>query len=595
MSSTKHSIVVLPFENLSGDAEQDFFSDGMTEEIIHALAKIPALSVISRKSSFYFKGKNVPLSEIVERLNVNSVLEGSIRFAGDKVRISAQLIDAAEDYSFWSESWDRKMDDIFKLQDEISLKIADKLREEFGHLTIQEHLVNPKGGLYKSYELALKARFYFNQWHPEAIKKSIDLFEAARALDESNVDVYTGLADAYGFMATTEFMPRIEAWQKSANYTYQAFRIDPENAAVHYQLANLEFFTACDFKKAYSHAAAAIKFQPGYPEAQQFMAFLHILRNDLDTGAKYLKNALDIDPLSPETLFYKAYLSYRRGHFEETVMEVDKLLADNPKNIPALMVKAYALLAQNKNDQTLDYIAGFPKDVIIPDEILGLKTLANLQKGSKEGASLLAELEKRAEDPIALQAHNYLFLAYANQERNDDAFNFFERAFQQNSSILLLSFTDPLIRNLDNDPRYQDLMESIYALPNKTDKSEGSKELLTASEAESLKLELEEYLHNESPFLNPDLSLRSLAAAINCHPNQLSWLLNKKFKKNFNSFINDFRIAYFKELVKSPSNSHISIIGLAYESGFNSKTVFNTYFKKTEGITPKAFLEANKA
>jgi len=135
------SIVVLPFVNMSSEADKEFFSDGITEEIINGLAKIENLKVTSRTSSFFFKKKNIPLKQIAEQLNVEIVLEGSVRIAGDTLRITAQLIQAKDDYHFWSESWDRKMVNVFEIQDEISLKIADKLREHIGHLEYDEHLV----------------------------------------------------------------------------------------------------------------------------------------------------------------------------------------------------------------------------------------------------------------------------------------------------------------------------------------------------------------------------------------------------------------------------------------------------------------------
>ncbi|HKK89457.1 MAG TPA: hypothetical protein VJ917_11465, partial [Saprospiraceae bacterium] len=135
------TIAVLPFMNMSASEENEYFSDGVTEEIINALAQITGLKVTSRTSSFYFKGKNIPIPEIGKELGVSTLLEGSVRLSGNSIRITAQLIDAAQDFHFWSETWDRKLDNIFEVQDEISLLIAERLREHFGHFEIKEHLV----------------------------------------------------------------------------------------------------------------------------------------------------------------------------------------------------------------------------------------------------------------------------------------------------------------------------------------------------------------------------------------------------------------------------------------------------------------------
>jgi TolB-like protein len=161
------SIAVLPFANMSTSNENEFFSDGITEEIINALTRIPGLKVTSRTSSFHFKNKNLPIAQIGQQLNVALLLEGSVRLAGNMMRITAQLIDAVEDIHFWSETWDRKIDNIFAIQDEVSLLIADKAREFLGHFDIQEQLVNPQTESYQAYEWYLKGRFYFRKWNPE--------------------------------------------------------------------------------------------------------------------------------------------------------------------------------------------------------------------------------------------------------------------------------------------------------------------------------------------------------------------------------------------------------------------------------------------
>ena len=180
------SIAVLPFVNMSSSVDNEYFSDGMTEEIINALAKIKELKVTSRTSSFFFKNRNIPISEIGNELKVSTILEGSIRLASKQMRITAQLIDVADDFHFWSETWDRELDNIFEIQDEISLIIADKLREHFGHFEIQEHLVEKQTDNINAYEYSLKAKFLRNKWNPEDVKTAISLYEKALELDPNH-------------------------------------------------------------------------------------------------------------------------------------------------------------------------------------------------------------------------------------------------------------------------------------------------------------------------------------------------------------------------------------------------------------------------
>lgn len=591
---TDNTIAVLPFVNRSPDPDNEYFCDGVTEEIINALARIEPLKVTSRTSSFQFKGKALPLREIAQQLGVAAVLEGSIRLSGNTVRIMAQLVQAEEDFHFWSETWDRQLDDIFAIQDEISLLIAEKLREQFGHFEIEGQLVEPQTESLDAYAYALKARYHFNKWNTADVQKAIELFDKAVALDPRHTESYVGLADAYGFLAATEFMAPAEAWQKAAIYTQQAFELNPRNAGVHYQLANLAFFMECDFAKALEHAQASIRLKPNYPEAQQFVAFLYTLEGSMKKAEEHLGRALLIDPLSQETLFFKAFFDYRNGNYEGALRQLDACLQQNPNNIPAYVQRSYCLLLLGRYQETLDFIHQMPETVAVKGDRLGINCLAHILDGNDTAAAaMLKELRAEAQKPDAFQAHSYLFMAYATLGRADAAFEWLEEALELNSAVLLLSYSGQFAKALERDSRYQVFHTKLYGRGAHEEKEGlGPKPpLLDEDTAAQYTQRLLQFMEEEEPFLNPALSLRSLAERVEVHPNKLSWLLNESLGKNYNTFINQYRVAHFKKLALDPANAHISLLGLAYESGFNSKTVFNTYFKKETGMTPRAFLK----
>ena len=179
----QRSIAVLPFENLSSDLENEYFSDGMTEEIINALSKIGGLKVTARTSSFAFKNRKIDVRHIGNQLGVSTVLEGSIRKSGNRVRITAQLIHTDNGFHIWSESFDRQLEDIFALQDEVSLLIADKIRENFGHLTLEDHLVAAETKNIEAYNLYLKGRYFQLKWEAEGFEKAISCYEKSMELD----------------------------------------------------------------------------------------------------------------------------------------------------------------------------------------------------------------------------------------------------------------------------------------------------------------------------------------------------------------------------------------------------------------------------
>ena len=279
--STLKSIAVLPFGNLSANLENEYFCDGITEEIIGALAGIPELKVTSRTSSFYFKNQSFSIQEIGHKLAVSHILEGSVRVAGKTLRISAKLISVEHDSSFWSQTWDRPLDNIFEIQDEISLQIAEKIREYVGHLELDEHLAEPRTQNLRAHELILKGRYLFNQWNPEDANIAIEEFEKALIFDNEAIDAYLGIADAYSFLAVAGFAPREAAWSKAIEAINKAKNINPENARLNYMLANQAFFTEGNYTKAFEYSLRSLKNKPNFSENQQFLSFLYALRGGI--------------------------------------------------------------------------------------------------------------------------------------------------------------------------------------------------------------------------------------------------------------------------------------------------------------------------
>lgn len=594
-STFSNNIAVLPFVNMSSDAENEYFSDGITEEIINALAKIDGLKVTSRTSAFHFKGKNIPIPEIGKELGVSTLLEGSVRLSGNAMRITAQLIDAKEDFHFWSETWDRKLDNIFEVQDEISQLIADHLREHFGHFEIQEHLVEKKTESLDAYSLYLKGRFHMNKWNPESVKQSIEFYEEALTLDPQHAEAMVGMADAYSFLATTGVISFEEGWGKCSQLTHQALEIDNELPGAYCILANMAFFTECNFRKAFEMVIKAIALNPNHVESQQFLSFLYVLSGKKESAQKHLKSALEIDPLSQETLFFRAYFDYMFQDYSHSLEGLNGCLEVNPLNIPCHYVKTLCLLKMERYDEVINYFNTIPSEVIVPQEMTGSLTLAHTLKGNQaEAASYTEQLKEQASAKDGFTADSYLFLLYGVTSQNDKLFDWVEKAIEGGSPLLLLRYSDPVVNPVKDDPRYEQFHTQLFpedVFKSKPKEKQKKKALLDEAAAADYKTKLQELLETEKPYLNSDVSLRSLAVELGIHPNQLSWLLNDGFGKNFNEFINQYRIAEFKSLAQLPENANLTIMAIAYDCGFNSKTVFNTYFKKETGTTPRQFLK----
>lgn len=588
------SIAVLPFVNMSSSEENEYFSDGITEEIINALAKIKGLKVTSRTSAFHFKGKNIPITQIGQELGVSILLEGSVRLSGNAMRITAQLIDAAEDFHFWSETWDRKLDNVFEVQDEISLLIAERLREHFGHFDIQDHLVEPKTNSLDAYKLYLKGLQHSYKWNPEDMKQAMAYYEQALNLDPSHAESMVGLADAYSFMANIAAISFEEGWRKCAELIQAALAINNKLPQAYYQLANIAFFTECDFEKAYQQAQKALAINANHAESQQFMVFLHVICAKFDVARKHLSKALAIDPLSQETLFYSGYTEYMSEHFGKAIDILNDCLLVNPINIPVHAVKALCLLKTVRYDEAINYWDKLPSEIVVVGEKVGTEAIGYALKGDSENALAHENtLIEMANAENGFQADSFHFLLCAATARNDQAFAWVEKAMKSKSPLLLLRFGDPLATPIKGDPRYQVYHQQMFpeALFTKDNDGAKKKALLDESTTSELKKQLLALIRTAKPHLNPELSLRLLAQDLGINANQLSWLLNEGFSKNFNEFINHYRVEAFKELAKQPTSAQLTIMAIAYDCGFNSKTVFNTYFKKETGLTPKQFLK----
>ncbi|MEL7535093.1 MAG: tetratricopeptide repeat protein, partial [Bacteroidota bacterium] len=563
-SQQAKSIAVLPFVNMSAQEENEFFADGITEEIINALTRIPGLRVTSRTSSFFFKNKNLPIHQIGEKLNVSLLLEGSVRLAGNKMRITAQLIHAQEDFHFWSDTWDRSTDNIFEVQDEISLLIAEKSREFLGHFEIQDHLVNKQTESLDTYSWYLKGRYHFRKWNPEDARQAMECFEQALLQDPEHAESMLGMADSLSFLATTgnlpseeEYMPRYE------NLIRAALKINEKLPEGYYQLSHLYYFIHGDFVPSLEAAQRSFGLNQNYPEANQQMAFLYLCANRPDLAKPYIERSSQIDPLSQEALFFKSYFLYRQKKYVEALALLDQSLADNPYNVPSHSVKAYCLIKLKQYEEALHYFEGVPEEIIVEEDRLGIQTLAYIYLGETEKAeALIGELQERAKNPEGFRAYSFLLFVYGAQNDKAKAIAWVEKELETGFSFLLLHYSDPLMGELLDDPDYRSYESKIFDVSAFQKSKTLKKELIPADEVEVYLQKLYDKINEESLFLDANLSLKSLAEKLHMHPNQLSWLINEKTDKNFNQFINSYRVQAFQAKALDPQYAHLSILGL---------------------------------
>jgi adenylate cyclase len=292
-------LAILPFVNMSADPENEYFSDGITEELLNALTKVDGLQVTSRTSAFAYKGKNDDIRDIAIRLNVDKILEGSVRKAGNRVRITAQLINAADGYHIWSENYDRNLTDIFEVQDEISQMIANKLRENLTASQKTAPLVKAAASNVDAYTLYLKGLHYWNKLTPPDARKAIQCFEQAMEIETDYAQAYAMAAGAYSYLGSMGQMSPHKAFSIVHRYADKAMELDDSIAEGHIARASAYLLYEWEWAKAYDALQNAIRINPGAVDAYRLLGFYYIIVGKKDQAVKIMEEALKLDPLSP--------------------------------------------------------------------------------------------------------------------------------------------------------------------------------------------------------------------------------------------------------------------------------------------------------
>ncbi|NBC05419.1 MAG: helix-turn-helix domain-containing protein [Bacteroidetes bacterium] len=600
------SIAVLPFVNMSSDPENEYFSDGITEEIINALTGIRELKVTARTSSFAFKNRQVDVRHVGNQLGVSTVLEGSIRKINDRVRISTQLIRTDDGFHIWSEKYDRELVDIFELQDEISLEIAEQIRENFGHLEIKERLVDAPTDNIEAYNLYLKARYNHLRWDAEGIENGMKYYDQCISMAPNFSWPYFGAGYCHSMYGS--WTPNKESLDFAEEYIEKGFQLDSESFLGHYSRATLQFWGRWDFSQGHDSYKRSMALNPSYTEAEEGLAELYTAIGDFDRAMKHAQHILALDPLSKNHHYTIANIYYLTGHPKRALEYVEAGLKIDP-NFTHLIELMQLCLIDLKEEKKLTV---FLSENSLAENKRASKTLYQLIHHPKTNGSY--NFQNHSGRVRLIPWHMFL---YANSGNQTEALNVLEEAVTNKGGQFMNFKSMPLLEPLRNDYRYHKLVQNIFQpslLPN-TEESpdshgkglnvstntkipemtlEESKPLMEEVEIEKALALLDHLMNEDKKFLDTAITLRHLAEELTIHPNKLSWLLNDRLSMNFNDYINSFRLDTFKKKALDPAHKNYTLLGLAFESGFNSKSAFNDYFKKKTGTTPRRWLKLSK-
>jgi len=450
------SLAVLPFENLSGDAEQDYFADGMTDALINDLGQIGALRVISRTSVMSYKGVKKPLPDIARQLHVDAVVEGSVRRYGDRVQIDVQLIQASTDLQLWGKSYEQDLRDILTLQNTAARAIADEIQVK---LTPQEQAqlsrnvpVDPV-----AHEAYLAGRFYWNKRTPQGIQKSIDYFEQAVARDPSYAMAYAALADSYRLLPEMTTVPASEAFPKARTAALKALALDNSLAEAHSSLANVKEDFDWDWKGAEEEYKRAIELNPGYENAHAWYSNLLLELGRLPDAIVEAKLAQELDPLSAFTNDNLAAILYYAGDYDQSIGQSHKTLEIDP--------------ASHRAHRHLGQV--YAQKRMYEEAVSELKKAVELSPGSTEALADLGyvfgvwgktgEANKILLELQDSSRHNHvspyhLAIVYMGLGEKELALSSLRKAVDERSPGVVHLKVSPFFQELQTDPRFQDLL-----------------------------------------------------------------------------------------------------------------------------------------
>lgn len=453
------SIAVLPFANMSSDPEQEYFSDGISEEIINVLTQLPNLKVAGRTSSFTFKGKNEDLRNIGEKLGVKTVLEGSVRRSGNRVRITAQLIDVQSGFHLWSEKYDREMKDIFEIQDEISVAIVEELKLHlFEEGRIQ--LSKSKRQNLEAYNCYLKGRFYWNNNRSkEGTERTIKYFEQAIEIDPNYALAYQGLADSYAVMADWGYIQVKKAASKINEYHTKSCELDNLLTDNHFPLlyvAALEW----DWQKAEVEGKEAIKFNPKSARVHHIYGFTQMFFGNFKGALEHNNLACELDPLALIFNFARGLILYMARQYDEAIMQFRKALEIDNGFTPAYFWIASSYLQKGLYAETIEEY----KNILLRDPMAEkyVPVISDIFKKS----GIEGFLRWLADVGIGLHIGTYnqpyhITVCFAMLNNKEKAFEWLEKACEVRSFRLAMIKYDPGFDNVRDDPRFNVYVEKV--------------------------------------------------------------------------------------------------------------------------------------
>jgi TolB-like protein/DNA-binding winged helix-turn-helix (wHTH) protein/Tfp pilus assembly protein PilF len=455
------SLVVLPLENLSGDKEQEYFADGMTDDLIANLAKIRSLRVVSRSTAMAYKGTHKPLPQIASELSVDAVVEGTVLRVGNRVRITAELVQVSTDHHLWADTYESPIGDVLALQNRVSSAIVDEIRINLTKEDKERLAMKPAVGP-EAYEDYLKGRYYWNKRSGEGFAKAIGYFEEATRRDPQYALAYAGLADCYGIIGATIYgnLPASEAAPKAKAAAVRALEIDPSLAEAETSLATAKFNYDWDWTGAEEGFKRALQLDPSYATAYQRYSLYLIAIGRFDESFDQIKKARDLEPLSISINASFGWRLYLAREYERSIAQLRDTLEMDPSYEWAHLILGQAYEQKGEYNLALEELQEAVE--LSHSSPLMISALAHAYAASgnhPDALKLLAQLEALSKKQYV--SPFYVAIVYLGLGKNELAMNWLEKAYDDRSNGLVFLKVEPELDPLRSDPRFGALLRKL--------------------------------------------------------------------------------------------------------------------------------------
>jgi len=457
--AAKPALAVLPFANMSADKENEYFCDGLSEELINALSNIRELKVAARTSAFAFKGKEIDIREIGRKLGVGAVLEGSVRKSGRRLRVTAQLVNVEDGYHLWSGQFDREMRDIFDIQEEISLNIVDQLKPKLlkGE---REKVLKRYTEDHEAYDDYLRGRYFWYRRYEQGFQKGLQYFEQAIKKDPAYALAWVGVADTFGSLGLFGFLPAHQAYSRAKAAAKKALEIDPGLAEAYASMGWIAAWYDWDWPAAERHFLKAIQIKPDYAPAHHWYGLFLAATGRFEESILKMKEARALEPLEPVIPSHLGWALYMARRFDESIEVLNRVIESDPGFLIAYYYQSWNFLAKKMWSEA---VATAQKFV----ELSGgsVNALANLgwaygSAGMKDEAlKILERLDGLPKDRYV--ASFFKAMVWLGLGEKNEALENLEKAYLERESAMAFIKVWPLLDSLRSEPRFKDLLKKM--------------------------------------------------------------------------------------------------------------------------------------